>query len=98
MWQINNRTPFATGQAWVRNRDGAEVWLVVVKATFDVHPDGSTTISREQPEVTRSPIYAGEPGKSSIVLDNDFVLTKPVTDVVVLGAAHAPRAGTTSVE
>lgn len=98
MWQIDNHTPFATGQGWVRDREGAEVWLVVVKATFDVQRDGTTTICGEQPEVTRSPIYAGEPGRSSVVLDNDFILTKPTTDIVVHGTAHAPRSGATSID
>jgi len=41
MWQIINNTPFAAGQAWVRGLDGAETWLVVVKTTFDVQPDGT---------------------------------------------------------
>lgn len=98
MWQIDNRTPFASGQAWVRDLDGAETWIVVVKATFDVHPDGTTAISRDQPEVTRSPVYSGAPGQSSIVLDNDFILTKPTTDIVVNGTAYAPRGSATSVD
>ena len=42
MWQIDNRTPFAAERGWVRDRDGAEVWLVAVKCTFDILPDGTT--------------------------------------------------------
>ena len=90
MWQIENRTPFAAAQSWVRNLDGAETWLVVVKATFDVLPDGSTAVSDTQPAVTRRPLYRGEPGRSSVLYDNDFVLTKRTTDVVVNGTAYAP--------
>ncbi len=90
MWQIDNLTPFAAAQGWVRDKDGAETWLVVVKATFDVQPDGSTTPSLGQPDVTRSPIYRGDPASTSIVYDNDFVLTKKTTDVILNGSAYAP--------
>jgi hypothetical protein len=92
MWQLDNRTPFAAGQGWIRDRDGAEVWLVVVKASFDIRPDGSTEISKDQPLPVRVPEHYGEPAKSSIRYESDFVLTKATTDVLVVGQAHAPGA------
>jgi hypothetical protein len=90
MWQVDNRTPFAAERGWVRDRSGAEVWLVAVKCTFDIGRDGSTRIATEQPPALRLPEYAGEPGKSSLKYDADFVLTKATTDVTVLGHACAP--------
>jgi len=90
MWQIDNRTPFAAERGWVRDRDGAEIWLVAVKATFDIKPDGSTEVSKEQPPVLRVPEYQGEPGKSSIKYEADLILTKKTTDVLVIGHAYAP--------
>ena len=90
MWQIHNRTPFAAAQSWVRNLDGAETWIVVVKATFDIADDGFTSISERQPPPTRTPVYRGEPGRSSIEYENDFVLAKTTTDIVVNGTACAP--------
>jgi hypothetical protein len=92
MWQINNRTPFAAERGWVRDRNGAEVWLIALKCTFDVQPDGSVGISPDQPPVTRAPEYHGEPGQSSLKLESDLVLTKTTTDIVVLGHAYAPDA------
>lgn len=91
MWQLDNRTPFAAERGWVRDRDGAEIWLVAVKATFDVRPDGTTEVSKEQPPVLRLPEHFGEPGKSSIKYDADLVLTKKTTDVIVVGHAYAPE-------
>ena len=91
MWQIDNRTPFAAAQGWVRDRRGAEVFLVVVKATFDILPDGTTNPAAEQPEPLRLADDHGEPGKSSIRHELDFVLTKRTTDVLVVGHAHAPQ-------
>lgn len=90
MWQLDNRTPFAADRGWVRDRDGAEIWLVAVKATFDIRPDGNLEVSQAQPPVLHVPVHHGEPGKSSIQYDADLVLTKPTTDIVVVGHAHAP--------
>jgi hypothetical protein len=91
MWQVKNRTPFAVERDWVRDRHGAEVWVVAVKATFDIKPDGSTEVSDDQPRVLRVPEYYGEPGKSSIKYETDLVLTKNTTDVIVVGHAYAPN-------
>lgn len=91
MWQVDNRTPFAAERGWVRDRNGAEVWLVAVKCTFDIKPDGSTEVSSVQPPVLLVPEYYGEPGKSSMRYDTDLVLTKKTTDVILNGHAYAPK-------
>lgn len=90
MWQIDNRTSFAAERGWVRDRQGAEVWLVAVKCTFDIKPDGSTEVSKDQPPVLRVPEYYGEAGKSSIKYEADLILTKKTTDILLLGHAYAP--------
>jgi hypothetical protein len=90
MWQIDNRSPFAADRGWVRDRNGTEIWIVAVKCTFDIRADGSTAISNEQPPVLRAPDYYGEPGRSSLRVDGDLVLTKKTTDVIVAGHAYAP--------
>jgi hypothetical protein len=91
MWQVDNRTPFAAERGWVRDRNGAEVWLVAAKCTFDILPDGSTKIADDQPPVLRVPEHHGELGKSSVKYEADLVLTKTSTDVIVVGHAHASR-------
>jgi len=90
MWHLDNRTPFAAERGWVRDRTGAEVWLVAVKCTFDIDRDGSTAIAAEQPPVLRVPESHGEPGTSSLKYEADLVLTKTTTDIVVVGHAYAP--------
>lgn len=91
MWQVDNRTPFAAERGWVRDRDGAEIWLVAVKATFDILPDGTTAVAKEQPPVLRVAAHHGDPAKTSIKYDADLVLTKTTTDVIVVGHAYAPQ-------
>lgn len=93
MWQLDNRTPFAAERTWTRDRDGAETWLVAVKCTFDVLPDGTTTVADEQPPVVRAAEYIDpdKPVVSSLKYDTDLVRTKTTTDVILIGHAHAPN-------
>ena len=92
MWQLDNRTPYAPERTWVRDRDGAEIWIVVVKCSFDIHADGTTEAAAAQPPVTQFPEYAdpAAPARSSLRHELDLVRTKLTTDVLLLGEAHAP--------
>jgi hypothetical protein len=90
MWQIDNRTPYAAERRWVRDREGAEVWLVAVKCVFDIQPDGTTKISGEQSPPNLVPKHLADPAQSSVLYDADLVLTKTTTDITVMGHAHAP--------
>lgn len=90
MWQIDNRTPFAAAPGWIRDLRGAEVWVVVIKATYDVLANGSTSISSEQPAPLRVPEYHGKPVESSVRYESDFVLMKRTTDLLIVGHAVAP--------
>jgi len=91
MWALNNTTPFACERSWVRDTDGAEVWLVAVRATYDILADGTTELSPDQPNPLLSPKYAGDPARSSLLYDSDLVNKKISTDVLVHGHAHAPN-------
>jgi hypothetical protein len=90
MWALDNQTRFAADRSWVRDRDGAEVWLVAVKGTFEIEPDGTTKVADDQVEIYLSPKYSGEPGKSSLLYDLDLPRTKVTTDVLLNGHAYAP--------
>jgi hypothetical protein len=89
MWEVDNRTPFAADADWLRDRDGADVWIVAVKATFSIAEDGTLDIAAQQPPVIRVPVYHGDPATSSLKYDTDLVLTKSTTDVLVVGHACA---------
>jgi hypothetical protein len=91
MWQLINRTPYAAERFFARDVDGAEVWIVAVKGTFRIGDGGATEVAAEQAPVTLVPEHFGAPTRSSLRSDTDLVLTKPGTDVLVCGAAHAPR-------
>jgi hypothetical protein len=89
MWQVDNNTPLAIERGFLRDRQGGEVWIVVIKGTFDVGPSGNLHKAAEQPPPARVAAWAGEPGKSSLLHDSDFVLAKGGTDVLAQGHAYS---------
>ena len=91
MWSIDNRTPYAAGKSWGRDKDGVHQWIVSVKATFDLPADGRLRLCDEQPAPLLVPEYHGEPGLSSLRYDSELVAAKPGTDILVNGSAHAPQ-------
>lgn len=86
-----NATPFAAESTWTRDERGAEFWLVAVRACFDIDPEGCQSPAAKQTEVQRAPVFAGDPLTSGLLSDNDFVLQKDGTDVLVEGRAYAPE-------
>ena len=92
MWALFNRTRFKAERTFVRDVDGAEIWLVAVRATFDIHPNGELAVSRNQQEVCRAPEFMGDPAHSSLRYDSDLVRTKEGTDVVLHCSAYPPDA------
>ncbi|XXT25194.1 DUF2169 domain-containing protein [Sorangium sp. So ce429] len=90
MWQVVNRTPYAVERCFVRDRHGAEVWVVAVKGTFAIRPDGTVEPAAEQAPVHAIPEYWGEPGQSSLRYEADLTPPKPGTDVLLHGHAYAP--------
>jgi hypothetical protein len=91
MWQVENATPFATSGNWVRDKEGAEVWLVVVRCTFQIRSDSTTVVARKQDKPVFAPVYKGDSVERSLLYDSDFYLDKPTTDVLLHGHAYAPN-------
>lgn len=91
MWALSNRTPYAAERNWIRDKQGATHWLVAVKATFDVAPDGRLKLADEQPPPLLAPEHRGDPAKTSLRLDSDLMAIKPGTDILVDACARAPK-------
>lgn len=91
MWALNNQTPYKAERRWGRDKDGVHEWIVAVKGTFDIQPNGQLTIAEEQLDPLVMAEYHGELGMSSLRYDADLVATKPTTDVVINGTAYAPH-------
>ena len=87
MWELRNNTPFEAEWMAAIDKDGRRRFVVVVKATFDIQPDGTTVKAEEPLPINPAPEYWGEPGASSLKVDADLVPTKPGTDLYVVGGA-----------
>lgn len=90
MWSIANITDFPAAGSWVQDKAANKIWLVCVRASFDIRPDGSVAPSADQ----SPPLLQGQPFDgdfaNSLVYESDFFGPKPCTDVLVNGSAWAP--------
>lgn len=59
MWHLHNGTPYVAARTWVQDPDGNKRWVVVVKGTFDIHPDGRLTLADHQLPPLLAPEYHG---------------------------------------
>ncbi len=91
MWATSNQTPYKVESTWGRDKDGVHEWIVAVKGTFDIKPDGKISLADEQLEPLYAPEYNGEDGLSSLRYEADLVAPKPATDIVINGTAYAPK-------
>lgn len=90
MWAVKNQTPYQAAGCWGRVQDGTHEWIVAVKATYRIGPDGALALADEQLPVLIAPEHHGEPGGSSLRYDADLVSAKPTTDILLNATAHAP--------
>lgn len=94
--QLENNTGYSAARACLVNRDGDQVWVVVVKVTYLLNDDGTVKEHPEQEAVTLGPVFLGEPGKSSLLREGELVTSHPGTDVTLLANAHAPAGYSTT--
>lgn len=91
MWALLNDTPYGAERSWVRDGDGGHLWIVAVKATYDVLEGGALRLADEQPAPLLEPVHFGDPGASSVRYDTEVVEPKPATDVLINASVHAPN-------
>lgn len=72
------------------DQQGGHLWVVVVKATYDLHTDGTLTLAERQEPVSTHPEYFGEPGRSTLKRDAEIVFAHRGTAVMVNGSACVP--------
>ncbi|WP_073466529.1 DUF2169 domain-containing protein [Rhizobacter sp. OV335] len=90
MWTLINQTPFAAERTFVTDERGADVMLVLVKASYQLMPDGRTEVDPQQLPVFFEPRFRGDPHVSSLLSESDLDFPKRTTDVLLVGSAHAP--------
>ncbi len=91
MWALENTTPYAAERTSVLDINGAREWIVVVKATYSLREGQPLQLAEEQVPPVLVPEFSGEDGMSSLRYDAELSPQKPGTDILLLGAAHAPQ-------
>ncbi len=95
MFPLTNLTPFAAEGLWTRDESGQEVWLVAIKASFEIDPAGEQAPLKKQIPVNMAPVFSAD--GNELVDDDDFQIEKKHTDVLVEGHAYT-TGGRPSVE
>lgn len=92
---LENLTPFAAIDLISADRAGAEHLVVCVSGRFPLPPAGrprehAPAPADEQPPPPLLDEYWGEPGRSSLRIENQSTWFRPATDIYVTGHAHPP--------
>ena len=93
--EVENKTPFVFEALYLADEEFRPLIVPVVKATFTIGRDGRCVRAEGQiPLNTGGEYWGKDPETSSIKFEPEVAFTKPTTDVVLIGHAHAPRPGT----
>jgi hypothetical protein len=88
MWSLKNETPYSAERGWYRDVNGAEVWVVAIKATYDILADGSTQLTSPLPVNNGIVMF---PDSEEILYETDLGPGKESTDIILNGHAWAPN-------
>ncbi len=89
---FQNKTKVQAGWTMGFDRDGRELVIVAVKATFKIPEAGpEAALAEEQVPLTEADVFTGEPGFSATLYESDYAHPKPKCDVLLNGSAYAPE-------
>lgn len=91
MWQVENHTPFATAGYFLRNSQGVEHWVVAMRASISLAPEGLPRRAEEQLPVRMLPLY--DASGDELIEDSDFAPFRPECDILLYGTAVPPTEG-----
>lgn len=90
MLQLNNRTPFVCSLAIFPNEDGIDSAYGIAKATFELGSKSPQLAAVQSPLVAADEFW-GDPQQTSLKRAAEVGLSKPGTDILLLGHAYAPN-------
>lgn len=89
---VDNTTPFALEPVFLTDEEGRPLLVVLVQATFDLHPVRGIDLAERQPPLSiAGELWGADAATSSYKIEPAFAFFKPATDVVLIGHAQAPR-------
>ena len=90
--KVNNHTALSYQLLFANDELFRPIVAPIIKATFDIQPDGRLKFAKEQLPVSLEGEHLADPETSSYVYEPECAFTKPATDVVVIGDG-SPRDG-----
>ncbi|PJI84353.1 hypothetical protein BC777_3895 [Yoonia maricola] len=87
MWALKNKTPFAAGKAFDRDREGHEVLCLALRATLIARADGLWDLSESQTPVRLAPEMAGA-DLDELTADSDIVPFLAGAEITVSGTVR----------
>ncbi|AKT40386.1 DUF2169 family type VI secretion system accessory protein [Chondromyces crocatus] len=96
--RIENGTPFALDLLFLLDEEGRSLLVPLVQATYAIVPGRGLVLADEQlPPSLTGETWGEDPAVSSYRIEPAFAFTKPATDVVLVGHAHARRTAESQV-
>ena len=88
-FSIINYTPFNSKGSVLYDENANQIWVIIIKATYNISNNGFLSLADEQEEVCLFPKYDGEFDSSDMIRDSEMVFEHPGTDIIINGSAHA---------
>lgn len=85
--KVDNRTALEYQLLFASDEVFRPIVTPVIKATFDILPQGQLKFAQEQIPVRLAPVHYGDPQKTSYQFEPETAFTKVTTDVAILGSA-----------
>lgn len=89
--KITNNTTLAFDTLFTNDEAFRPLVAPIVKATFEIRPDGELKFASEQLPINLEGVYVDDPESSSYIYEPECAFTKLATDVVVIGDAVSSR-------
>lgn len=96
--EVRNRSGFAYESLLLADEEGVPQFAPLVQGSYAITAAGEISLLEEQPAPPVAGEWHGDPGLSSPKLEPQIAFIKLATDIVMLGSAHAPKAGTTRMQ
>jgi hypothetical protein len=80
----------AAGVTAAVDKDGRDYCVVVVKGTYQINQDGSSTLADEQEAMVLADRHFGDPAETSLLYECEFAPFKPRAEILFNASAHAP--------
>lgn len=89
--KFENKTPYEGGRYVIQDRNGKDLLVIVIKATFDFTHEGRLNLADNQLPVEPADQYYGDPETTGIRYASDVTFGKKATDIALVGHAVAMK-------